>query len=65
MKGEFYLDLGASFKITDNAVLYGKIDNVADNDPTPSPQTNTGLDVNPALYDTLGRTYRAGIRFNF
>lgn len=65
MKGEFYLDLGASFKLTDNAVLYGKIDNVADNDPTPSPQTNTGLDVNPALYDTLGRTYRAGIRFNF
>ncbi|KQN71228.1 TonB-dependent receptor plug domain-containing protein [Sphingomonas sp. Leaf62] len=65
MKGEFYLDLGASFKITDNAVLYGKVDNVMDNDPTPSPQTNTGLDVNPALYDTLGRTYRAGLRFTF
>ncbi|KQM77732.1 TonB-dependent receptor [Sphingomonas sp. Leaf22] len=65
MKGEFYLDLGASFKITDYAVLYGKVDNVMDNDPTPSPQTNTGLDVNPALYDTLGRTYRAGLRFTF
>ncbi len=36
-----------------------------DHDPAPSPQTNTGLDVNPALYDTLGRIYRAGVRFNF
>ncbi|WP_420141043.1 TonB-dependent receptor domain-containing protein, partial [Sphingomonas sp.] len=65
MKGEFYMDIGASFNITDNLTLYGKVDNLFDNDPTPSPQTNTGLDVNPALYDTLGRIYRAGVRFNF
>ena len=36
-----------------------------DKDPVASPQTNTGLDINPALYDTLGRIYRAGVRFNF
>ncbi|MBB3586402.1 TonB-dependent siderophore receptor [Sphingomonas sp. BK481] len=65
MKGDFYLDLGAAFNITDKISLYGKVDNVFDNDPTPSPQTNTGLDVNPALYETLGRIYRAGVRFNF
>jgi iron complex outermembrane recepter protein len=65
MKGEFYLDVGASFELNDRLTIYGKVDNVMDNDPTPSPQTNTGLDVNPALYDTLGRVYRAGIRFNF
>ena len=33
--------------------------------PAPSPQTNTGLDVNPALYDTLGRVYRIGVRAKF
>ncbi|MBO9499532.1 MAG: TonB-dependent receptor [Novosphingobium sp.] len=65
MKGAFYFDVGASFNIIDNLTIYGKVDNVFDHDPAPAPQTNTGLDVNPALYDTLGRTYRAGIRFNF
>jgi hypothetical protein len=34
-------------------------------DPTPSPQTNTGVDINPSLYDTIGRMYRFGIRYNF
>ncbi len=65
MKGAFYVDIGATFKFNENLQLYGKIDNLFDKDPTASPQTNTGLDVNPALYDTLGRIYRAGIRFNF
>ena len=43
----------------------GLLDNVFDKDPVPAPQTNTGLDVNPALYDTIGRVYRAGVRYNF
>ncbi|MFZ2996152.1 TonB-dependent receptor domain-containing protein [Sphingobium sp.] len=65
MKGAFYVDVGASFKIRDNISIYGKVDNLFDKDPVAAPQTNTGLDVNPALYDTLGRIYRAGVRFNF
>lgn len=65
MKGAFYVDVGASFNITDNVTIYGKVDNLFDKDPVASPQTNTGLDINPALYDTLGRIYRAGVRFNF
>ncbi|AUW60421.1 TonB-dependent receptor [Sphingobium sp. SCG-1] len=65
MKGAFYVDVGASFKIRENLTIYGKVDNLFDKDPVASPQTNTGLDVNPALYDTLGRIYRAGVRFNF
>ncbi len=65
MKGAFYVDVGATFKIRDNISIYGKVDNLFDKDPVASPQTNTGLDVNPALYDTLGRIYRAGVRFNF
>ncbi|HAF43248.1 MAG TPA: TonB-dependent receptor [Sphingobium sp.] len=65
MKGAFYVDIGGSYKVTDNIRAFFKVDNLFDHDPEPSPQTNTGLDVNPALYDTLGRTYRAGVRFNF
>jgi outer membrane receptor protein involved in Fe transport len=65
MKGALYVDIGGSYKITPQITAYFKVDNIADKDPTPAPQTNSGLDVNPALYDTLGRTYRAGVRFNF
>ena len=65
MKGAFYMDVGATYKITDQVSIYGKVDNLFDKDPVGSPQTNTGLDINPALYDTLGRIYRAGVRFNF
>ena len=65
MKGAFYLDLGGSVNLTEQVSAYFKVDNVFDHDPTPSPQTNTGLDVNPALYDTLGRIYRVGLRAKF
>lgn len=65
MKGAFYVDVGGSYNLSSNVKFYFKVDNLFDHDPEPSPQTNTGLDVNPALYDTVGRTYRAGIRFNF
>ena len=65
MKGAFYVDLGGTVKITDKISLYGKVDNLFDHDPAPAPQTNTGLDVNPALYDTLGRIYRIGMRATF
>lgn len=65
MKGAFYVDIGATLKINDSIQIYGKVDNLFDKDPVAMPQTNTGLDINPALYDTLGRIYRAGLRFNF
>jgi outer membrane receptor protein involved in Fe transport len=65
MKGAFYVDIGGSVKLTDGIETYFKVDNVFDRDPEPSPQTNTGLDVNPALYDTLGRIYRIGVRAKF
>jgi outer membrane receptor protein involved in Fe transport len=65
MKGAFYVDVGGSYNVTSNVRAYFKVDNLFDHDPEPSPQTNTGLDVNPALYDTLGRIYRVGVRFNF
>ncbi len=65
MAGALYFDLGAHYSVSDKLTAFAKIDNLLDRDPTASPQTNTGLDINPALYDTIGRTYRAGVRYNF
>ena len=65
MKGAFYVDIGGTVKVSDNFGMFFKVDNLFDHDPAPSPQTNTGLDVNPALYDTLGRVYRVGARVKF
>lgn len=60
MPGAFYFDIGATYNITDQFTLYGKVDNVFDHDPAKSP-----FNANPALYDIVGRIYRAGLRFRF
>jgi len=65
MAGALYIDVGGRYFLTDKLTAFVKVDNAFDRDPVPAPQTNTGLDINPALYDTLGRTYRAGFRYNF
>ncbi|MEG3084613.1 TonB-dependent receptor [Sphingomonas sp. PB2P12] len=65
MKGAFYFDVGGAVNVTKQVSMFFKVDNLFDHDPEPSPQTNTGLDVNPALYDTLGRFYRIGVRARF
>ncbi|WP_406701403.1 TonB-dependent receptor plug domain-containing protein [Sphingomonas caeni] len=65
MDGALYVDVGGSVNIGENITTFFKVDNLLDHDPDASPQTNTGLDVNPALYDTLGRTYRVGVRVRF
>ena len=60
LKGAFYVDIGATVNLMKSVTLYGKIDNLFDRDPEPSPIFN-----NPALYDQIGRVFRAGIRFKF
>ena len=65
MSGATYVDISASYKFGKGLQVYGKIDNLLNRDPTPSPQTNTGLDANPALYDLLGRFYHVGVRYSF
>ena len=65
MPGALYFDIGASYKIAPKLSIYFKIDNLGDKAPAASPQTNTGVDVNAALYDLLGRFYHGGIRYNF
>jgi outer membrane receptor protein involved in Fe transport len=65
MKGATYLDVGGSWNLSKQMMLYFKIDNLTDRDPEAAPQPNPSFAVNPALYDVIGRTYRAGLRYNF
>jgi outer membrane receptor protein involved in Fe transport len=65
MAGAFYVDFGARYTVTDKLAAFVKVDNVFNRDPVAAPQTNTGIDINPLLYDTLGRVYRGGLRYNF
>jgi outer membrane receptor protein involved in Fe transport len=65
MKGATYIDVSGAYKMDKGLVAYFKIDNLLNRDPTPSPQTNTGLDANPALYDLMGRFYHVGLRYSF
>jgi iron complex outermembrane receptor protein len=65
MPGALYFDVSGSANLREGMELYFKVDNLFNKDPEPAPQTNTGIDVNPALYDVIGRMYRVGLRFNF
>jgi outer membrane receptor protein involved in Fe transport len=65
MKGATYIDFGGSYNVSKQMMVYFKIDNLADRDPEPAPQANPSFAINPALYDVVGRTYRAGLRYNF
>jgi len=63
-----YLDLRGSYNVTDQWQVYGAIDNVLDQNPPSVPQLwSTGNayyqpGTNAAVYDTLGRQYRIGVR---
>lgn len=65
MAGAFYLDAGGSYNVTSRFTAYFKIDNLLNRSPEPSPQTNVTYGFNPLLYDVLGRTFRAGLRYGF
>jgi len=65
MAGAFYVDLGGSYKFSKQLTAFFKVDNLANRDPVAAPQTNLSYGINPALYDVMGRTYRAGLRYNF
>ncbi len=65
MPGAVYIDFGGTYNFSKQVTAYVKIDNLADRDPVLVPQTNLSLALNPAIYDAVGRTYRAGVRMNF
>jgi len=52
---------------TDNAEVFFNVDNLFDKEPPVAPNqvagATYGLATNAALYDTLGRRFRAGVRF--
>ncbi|USX18205.1 TonB-dependent receptor [Oxalobacteraceae bacterium OTU3REALA1] len=63
--GAVYVDFGATYKFSPQITAYAKIDNLADRAPVLLPQTNLSYGINPAIYDVVGRTYRAGVRMAF
>src|SRR5690606_16728743 len=62
MPGALYFDVSGSVNLREGMEAYFKVDNLFNRDPEPSPQTNTGIGINPSLYDVIGRMYRVGIR---
>jgi iron complex outermembrane receptor protein len=62
-----YMDLRGSYKWNDNVQFYAAADNVWDTPPPNTIGTNhsQNVSVNVSTYDTLGRMYHAGVRFNF
>ncbi len=65
LKGALYVDVGGSYRVTDNLTAYAKVENVFDEDPEPIAAQNVSYGVNPYLYDALGRMYRLGFRMSF
>jgi iron complex outermembrane receptor protein len=66
VKGRAYVDLSASYKITKNIELYGKIDNLLNQDPPIAPNSIIAPTVsNSQMYDKIGRYYVGGVRIRF
>lgn len=67
MPGAIYFDANVTFKMSDGVQAFVAVDNIADKDPYQMPYGPSiganPISVNPVLYDVLGRTFRAGIRF--
>lgn len=74
IKGAFYLDAGAIYKMYAREEgrevdLFLTVSNLLDKDPPvvatgPGGFPYTASPTNPGLYDVLGRMFRAGVRFN-
>ncbi|MBD8548566.1 TonB-dependent receptor plug domain-containing protein [Sphingomonas sp. CFBP 8760] len=54
--GALYVDVGAALKVNDAVEFYGRIDNVGNHRIPPFGSTT--------IYDTIGRVFRLGVRFN-
>ena len=59
-----YINLAASFDVTDEVQVFGSLNNVFDKDPVIAPGGN-GFPTNPVYFDTYGRTFRVGARVRF
>jgi iron complex outermembrane receptor protein len=66
--GIFYVDASINYKVNDVANLFFAVNNIANLDPPPYlnlsfANSPTFIPANYFFYDTIGRTFRAGIRF--
>jgi len=59
-----YVNLAASFDVTDEIQVFGSLNNVFDKDPVIAPGGNN-FPTNPVYFDTFGRTFRVGARVKF
>ncbi len=65
--GAIYFDASTQFKLTPQLEMFLAVDNIANRAPAqigygPSIVGNP-ISINPALYDVIGRAFRAGVRF--
>ncbi len=59
-----YINLAASYDVTEEVQVFGALNNVFDRDPVIAPGGN-GFPTNPVYFDTYGRTFRIGARVRF
>jgi outer membrane receptor protein involved in Fe transport len=59
-----YINLAASYDVTEQVQVFGALNNVFDRDPVIAPGGN-GFPTNPVYFDTFGRTFRLGARVKF
>jgi len=69
LPGATYFDVSMRYAIREKATVFLSVDNLFNKDPAQVAYgTSVGganLPVNAALYDTLGRQFRLGIRYNY
>jgi outer membrane receptor protein involved in Fe transport len=58
-----YLDLRASWQVSEQLALYGAMDNVTNVGAPVIPTTSGTSFTNTQVYDGLGRSFRIGVRF--
>ena len=64
VKDAIYINLAASFDVTEQIQMFASLNNVFDRDPPIAPGGN-GFPTNPVYFDTYGRTFRVGARVKF
>jgi len=68
VRGMFYVDAAVNYKVNDNATLFFAVKNLANLDPPPYMNLSyanspTYVPANIMFHDSIGRTFRAGLRF--
>ncbi|HEX8415406.1 MAG TPA: TonB-dependent receptor, partial [Sphingomicrobium sp.] len=67
----FYVDMRASYQLTEEAQIFGAVDNLLNRNPPNVAVSNANAasifstPIRGDIYDQLGRAYRLGVRFNF